>query len=91
MAINELIEKIEALKEYEIIIAEAEREAEALKDIIKAAMTDAGTDEMIAGNHIVRWTPVTSNRFDSATFKKAHADLYAEFTKQSQSKRFSIT
>jgi hypothetical protein len=31
-----------------------------------------------------------SNRFDSTTFKATHADLYQQFTKPVETKRFSI-
>ena len=34
---------------------------------------------------------VLSNRFDTTAFKKAHGDLYRAYTRQSQSRRFSIS
>ena len=46
---------------------------------------------MTAGNYIVRWTAVLTNRFDTTAFKKAHGELYKEYTKQSASRRFSIS
>ena len=38
----------------------------------------------------IRWTKVTSHRFDSTSFKKAMPELYGQFTKQTESRRFSI-
>ena len=90
MSRNELITKIEQLKEWEAILEEAQNEVEALRDCIKAQMLERGTEELQAGTYIIRWTSVLSNRFDSTAFKKEHADLYKEFTKQVASKRFSI-
>lgn len=42
------------------------------------------------GNVIVRFTSILSNRFDTANFKKLHADLYNTFIKQVTSRRFII-
>ena len=90
MSQNEIISKIEQLKEWEAILEEAQAEAEALRDSIKQQMREDGTEEMAIGAYIIRWTSVLSNRFDSTAFKKEHADLYKSFTKQVASKRFSI-
>jgi predicted phage-related endonuclease len=90
MSQNEIISKIEQLKEWEAILEEAQAEAEALRDSIKQQMLEDGTEEMAIGAYIIRWTSVLSNRFDSTAFKKEHADLYKSFTKQVASKRFSI-
>ena len=90
MSRNELITKIEQLKEWEAILEEAQAEAEALRDSIKAQMLEEETEELAVGAYIVRWTSVLSNRFDSTAFKKEHAELYKSFTKQVASKRFSI-
>ena len=54
-------------------------------------MMDRDTEELIAGQYIVRWTSVLSNRFDTTSFKKVYGDLYKAFTKQTASKRFSIS
>ena len=91
MSQNEMISKIEALNEWEALVAEATAEAEAIRDSIKAEMMDRGIEEMEAGQYIVRWTPVLSNRFDSTAFKKIYGDLYKAFTKQTASRRFSIS
>ena len=91
MSQNELIKKIEALNEWENLMEEAKAEAEALRDSIKAELMEQGTEEMIVGKYIVRWTSVLTNRFDTTGFKKAYADLYKTFTKQTNSRRFSIS
>ena len=49
------------------------------------------TEELEAGAYIIRWTSVLSNRFDTTGFKKVYGDLYKAFTKQTASKRFSIS
>ena len=70
MTKNELIEKIEALNEWEALMEEAKSEAEAIRDAIKAEMLERETEELIAGSYIIRWTSVLSNRFDTTGFKK---------------------
>ena len=45
----ELIQKIEALSEWEAILEEAKAEAEALRDAIKAEMLEQNTEELEVG------------------------------------------
>ena len=90
MSTTEITTKIEALKDLEALIEEAKAEAEALRDDIKTEMLNRNTEELEAGQYIIRWTSVLSQRFDTTGFKKAYADLYKEYTKQIASRRFSI-
>ena len=91
MSQNEMVKKIEALNEWEAIIADAQAEAEAIRDSIKQEMLACDTEEMQAGTYTIRWTSVLSNRFDATAFKKIYGDLYKAFTKQVASKRFTIS
>ena len=86
----EIAEKIEALAEWERLMEEAKAEAEAIKDEIKAEMLDRDVEELEAGTYIVRWTSVSTSRFDTSSFKKVYGDLYKTFTKEVSSRRFSI-
>ncbi|MCQ2744702.1 MAG: hypothetical protein MJ230_07945 [bacterium] len=90
MSVNELEKKIAELQELETIAEEARAEAEAIRDELKALMLEQGTEELETGRHIVRWTSVLSNRFDTTTFKREHAEMYKAYVKQTASKRFSI-
>ena len=90
MTNNEMIKKIEALNEWEAILEEAKNEVEAIRDEIKADMTERDLEELDLGQYIVRWTSVLSNRFDTTAFKKVYGDLYKAYTKQVASRRFSI-
>ena len=91
MSTIEITSKIEALKELEALIEEAKAEAETLRDEIKTEMLNRNTEEMEAGQYIVRWTPVLSQRFDSTAFKKVMPEIYKAYTKQTASRRFSIS
>ena len=91
MSANEITTKIEALRELEELIEEAKVEAESLRDEIKAEMLSRNTEEMSVGQYIVRFTSILSNRFDTTGFKRAYGELYKEFTKQTSSRRFTIS
>lgn len=90
MSQNEIATKVAQIKELALLIEEAEAEAEALKDEIKAHMTAQNTEEITAGVFKVRYTTVKSNRFDTTAFRKTHADLYEQYTRTTESRRFSI-
>ena len=87
----ELLAKIELLNKYEAMMEELKNEADTIRNSIKAEMEARDVEELIAGQYIIRWTSVLSNRFDSTAFKKAYGELYKAFTKQSASRRFTIS
>lgn len=90
MANNELLNKIEALNEWQALLEEAKAEAEAIRDDLKAEMLQRNTEELECGQYIIRYQSIVSNRFDSSAFKRLMPDVYKSFIKQSTSKRFSI-
>ena len=90
MSTIEITSKIEVLKDLESLIEEAKVEAEALRDEIKSEMLSRDTEELEAGQYIVRWTSVLTQRFDTTAFKKVMPDVYKAYTKQVTSRRFSI-
>lgn len=90
MSSIEIISKIEALKEWEQLAAEAAAEIESIKDVIKKEMDARGIEELEAGQYIARFTTVVSNRLDTSTFKRENNALYQQYLKQTTSRRFSI-
>ena len=91
MSINELENRIAKMQEWETLATEAQAEAEAIRNTIKAEMQERDTEELQAGRFIIRWTSVVSNRFDSSAFKKVHGDLYKAFCRATSSRRFTIS
>ena len=87
----ELLAKIELLNKYEAMMDEIKAEADTIRNSIKAEMEAREVEELIAGQYIIRYTAVLSNRFDSTAFKKVLPDLYKAYTKQVSSRRFTIT
>ena len=90
MSTIEITSKVEALKDLEALIEEAKVEAETLRDEIKQEMLNRDTEEMEAGQYIIRWTSVLSQRFDTTAFKKVMPEIYKAYTKQTASRRFTI-
>ena len=91
MSTTEIQAQIESLRALEELIKEAKTEAEALRDAIKQEMLNRDTEELSAGQYIVRWTSVLSQRFDTTAFKKVMPEVYKAYTKQVSSRRFTIS
>lgn len=90
MSTNDLVMKVEQLKELEELLEEVKAEAESVRNEIKQEMMAQDTEELEVGQYIIRWTSVLTNRFDTTTFKKVLPDVYKAYTKQITSRRFSI-
>ena len=91
MSTHELTAQIESLRALEELIEEAKAEAETLRDTIKQEMLNREVETLEAGQYIVRWSSVLSQRFDTTSFKKALPEVYTAFLKQVSSKRFTIS
>ena len=90
MSIQNIEAKAKELQELKRMKEELEAEITSLEDAIKAEMTERNTEDLIAGAYRIKWTSFQSNRFDTARFKKDHADLAAAYTKTTNTRRFSI-
>lgn len=90
MSINEIQAKVNDLREYRRMVEDLEAEITAIQDSIKAHMDASGVDELTGPDYKVTWKAVETARFDSASFKKAHADLYDSFMKKGSTRRFLI-
>ena len=87
----ELLAKIELLNKYEAMVEEMKAQADTIRNEIKAEMEARELEEMIAGQYIIRYTAVLSNRFDTTAFKKVMPEIYQAYTKQVSSRRFTIS
>ena len=87
----ELLAKIELLNKYEAMIDEMKAEADSIRNSIKAEMDARELEELAAGQYIIRYTSVLSQRFDSTAFKKVMPEIYKAYTKQVSSRRFTIS
>ena len=88
MSISEMEVKARELRQLQALIEEAQAEAEAIKDAIKAAMGDS--ESVQAGEYRITWKAVTSSRIDTTALKKALPDVAERFTKETTSRRFCV-
>ena len=88
MSTTEIEAKCRELRQLQALIDEAQAEAEAIKDQLKAHMGD--TEELRAGEYNVTWKPVTSSRLDAKALKAALPEVAAHFTKTTTVRRFCV-
>lgn len=88
MSINEVESKIRELRQLQSLIEEAEVEAEAIKDALKAHMGDS--EELRAGEYKVTWKAVKSSRIDTTALRKALPDVAQAFTRETTTRRFCV-
>ena len=91
MTTNQIIEQINRLNEWEALLEDVKAQTEAIKDSLKMECEERGTEELVAGGYVIRFTSVLSNRFDTVNFKRDYAEVYKAYTKQTYSRRFSIS
>lgn len=90
MSTKDITAKVRSLKELEALIAEAQAEAECIKDELKAEMINRNTEEMTVDVFKIRYKTVKSNRFDTNAFKSTHKELYSQYIKQTETRRFTV-
>lgn len=88
MSMNELEAKVRELKELQTLIEEAQEEAEAIKDQLKAHMGER--EELRAGGYKITWKPVTSSRLDATALRKALPEVAKRFTRSTTVRRFCV-
>lgn len=87
---NELKEKVKRLKELKIFADELQAEIVSIEDELKTEMITRGAEEITVDIFKLRYKPITSNRFDSKAFQTANPELYAEYTRPTTYRRFTV-
>lgn len=87
MNINETLKE---LAQWQRMQEEAAAMVEALKDQIKEHMTAAGLEVLTGEEHKATFKTVSSSRIDTAALKKGHPDIAAQYTKTTETKRFTF-
>lgn len=88
MSTAELESKVRNLRQLQSLIDEATTEAEAIKDQLKTIMGDK--EELFAGEYRLTWKPVSSTRLDTNAMKAAAPELFARFSKTTETRRFCV-
>lgn len=79
---------LEALDQVNEDLQQLENQKKEYENKIKALMGE--NEKGIAGERLITWKSITSNRFDSKRFSAEYPDLYNKFTKQSSYRRFAV-
>ncbi len=88
MSTNDIAAKCRELRELQALIDEAQAEADAIKDALKAAMGDA--EELRAGEYKVTWKIVKAVKLDVSALKTALPAVAARFSRESVTRRFCV-
>lgn len=88
MSENDIIRKVKLLREMQRMAEDAQAEAEALKDEIKAYMGDS--EELRAGDYKITWKAVESSRVDVKALEKEMPEVAQAFTRKTTSRRFCV-
>lgn len=89
MSTHELENKVRELRQLQALIDEAQAEADAIRDAIKAHMGDS--EELRAGEYRITWKAVKAARIDTTALKRTLPDVAQAFTRETVTRRFCVT
>ena len=90
MSRTELDHKVKQLRELRRMAEEIAAEIETITDTIKREMAAQGVDTIAGDDWKATWKPMQSTHFDSKAFKVAFPDLYEQFTRSTEIRRFVL-
>ena len=91
MSIYDLDNKVRELRELRNLEAELKAEITSIEDEIKLEMLERQVEVLEGKDCKITWKTITTTRFDSASFKATHADLFAQYSKTTTNRRFVIS
>lgn len=89
MTERQIANRIKKIKEIEAQVNELSKQIEAIKAEIQNEMKEQ--EHITACEFVVNWAKVVTNKLDTQRIKKELPDIYKQYTKPTQSRRFSIT
>ena len=90
MTDRQINNRIVKLQGIEAQMKELEDQAEANRAELKSDLESKGEDEHNTGSFIIRWKEIISRRLDSKALKAALPDVFATYSRESISRRFTI-
>ena len=78
------------LAQYKRLQEDATAMVESLTDTLKQYMTDNRLETLAGTEHKATYKTVTSSRLDTAALKQALPDIAAQYTKTTETKRFTF-
>ena len=90
MSILEIAGKVNELRELRRMADEIAAEIDAIQDSIKAHMAAENVDTLTGTDYKITWKTVTSSRIDTTALKRDRPEIAANYTKTTNSRRFTI-
>ena len=90
IASKNLNEIMEELAQYTRMAEEIADTIDGLKDTLKKYMEEKGLETLTGDEHKATYKTVKSSRIDTTALKRIHPAIAAEFTKTTESKRFTF-
>lgn len=90
MAMENLNTLMREIAEYTRMAEEIGATLDSLKDVLKKHMEENGLEVLTGSEHKATYKTVTSSRIDTAALKKGHPDIAAQYTKTTETKRFTF-
>ena len=78
------------LAQYTRMAEEIAATVDSLKDVLKQQMEQSGVDTLTGTEHKASYKTVTSSRIDTAALKKEAPEIAAQYTKTTNTKRFTF-
>ena len=85
--IENRIKKLSALEEQ---IAQLQEQSDIIKGELKADLEEKGLDELKTKNFLIRWKEIVSNSLDGKALKAALPEIYSQYCKSTNSRRFTV-
>ena len=79
------------LAQYNRMAEEIAATVDGLKDTIKKYMVENGLDVLTGSEHKATYKTVTSSRIDTSALKKDMPDIAAQYTKATETRRFTFS
>ena len=90
MSNTALSAKVQEYKEVSAFITELEAIKSSIADELKATLTTAGQETMTVGGYKISYTDSFRRDIDKKALATDHADLYAEYLRETTYKRFTV-
>lgn len=90
MSTNEMTNAVNQLRELRRMADELEAEMETIKDAIKAHMSTADLEELTGTDWKITYRTVAGSRFDTKAFRRDHAKMAEQYTRQTSTRRLTV-
>ena len=89
MTERQIANRAKKIKELEAQLNDISNQIDELKKEIQNEMKEL--EHIKACDYVINWSNVITNRLDSTRIKKELPDIYDRYTKETRSRRFSIS